>query len=170
MENNETSRWTFENKWYLLEAEEAFCNGSFVDAKFYYEKAVASAKTHKFVHEEALACELAAYFYLEIGETNKAVEYCLLAHEKYQEWGAIGKCTSLFKFFDSIMNRCVDSSPADSLAIVNDVQSELARLSEDSIRNAEVRKRRVDEDDHSFGGPEPVQAGSSPDEVVKTLD
>ena len=68
------------------------------------------------------------------------------------------------------MNRCVDSSPADSLAIVNDVQSELARLSEDSIRNAEVRKRRVDEDDHSFGGPEPVQAGSSPDEVVKTLD
>ena len=70
------------------------------------------------------------------------------------------------------MNRCVDSSPADSLGlvIVNDVQSELARLSEDSIRNAEVRKRRVDEDDHSFGGPEPVQAGSSPDEVVKTLD
>ena len=45
----ETSRWTFENKWYLLEADEAFCNGSFVDAKFYYyyEKAVASAKTHK---------------------------------------------------------------------------------------------------------------------------
>ncbi|KAL7494687.1 hypothetical protein ACHAWT_005408, partial [Skeletonema menzelii] len=107
----ETSRWTFENKWYLLEAE---------------------TKKH---------------------------------------WpGAIGKCTSLFKFFDSIMNRCVDSSPADSLAIVNDVQSELARLSEDSIRNAEVRKRRVDEDDHSFGGAEPVQAGSSPDEVVKTLD
>ena len=43
----------------------------------------------QFVHEEALACELAAYFYLEIGETNKAVEYCLLAHEKYQEWVSI---------------------------------------------------------------------------------
>ena len=76
--------------------------------------------------------------------------------------GAIGKCTSLLKFFDSIMNRCVDSSPADSLAIVNDVQSELARLFEDSIRNAEVRKRRVDEDDHSFGGPSPCRQVVAP--------
>ena len=33
-----------------------------------------------------LASELAACFYLEIGEANKAVEYCLLAHERYQEW------------------------------------------------------------------------------------
>eukprot|EP00986_Skeletonema_menzelii_P005636 scaffold2093_cov219-Skeletonema_menzelii.AAC.1 len=140
----ETSQWTFENKWFLLEAEEAFCNGSFDDAKLYYEKAVTSAKTHKFVHEEALACELAAYFYLEIGEANKAVDYCLLAHEKYQEWGAIGKCTSLFKFFEGVMNKRVDSSPA----IVNEVQSELAHLlSEDSLGSAEVRKRRVD--DHS---------------------
>ena len=48
----------------------------------------------QFVHEEALACELAAYFYLEIGDTKKAEigdtkkagEYCLLAHEKYGEW------------------------------------------------------------------------------------
>ena len=43
----ETCQWTFENKWYLLEAEEAFCNGNFDDAKDYYEKAVASAKEHK---------------------------------------------------------------------------------------------------------------------------
>ena len=45
----------------------------------------------QFVNEEALACELAAYFYLEIGEVNKAVEYCLLAHEKYQEWVSISR-------------------------------------------------------------------------------
>ena len=40
----------------------------------------------QFVHEEALACELAAYFHLEIGDLNNSVEYCLQAHEKYQEW------------------------------------------------------------------------------------
>ena len=40
----------------------------------------------QFVHEEALACELAAYFYLEIGEAKKAARYCLLANEKYHEW------------------------------------------------------------------------------------
>ena len=43
----ETCRWNFENKWYLLEAEEAFCNGKYDDAKAYYEKAVTSAKEHK---------------------------------------------------------------------------------------------------------------------------
>ena len=38
------------------------------------------------MHEEALACELAAYFYLETGEVEKAREYFLLAYEKYHEW------------------------------------------------------------------------------------
>eukprot|EP00986_Skeletonema_menzelii_P013592 scaffold8066_cov147-Skeletonema_menzelii.AAC.1 len=110
----ETSQWTFENKWFLLEAEEAFCNGNFDQAKLYYEKAVTSAEIHKFVHEEALACELAAYFYLEIGDVINAAEYCLRAHERYQEWGAIGKCTSLFEFFGSVMNGCVASSPTNA--------------------------------------------------------
>jgi hypothetical protein len=54
------------------------------------------------VHEEALACELAAYFYLEVGENEKAMQYFLLAHEKYHEWGALGKRDSLFKFVESI--------------------------------------------------------------------
>ena len=92
----------------------------------------------QFVHEEALACELAAYFYLEIGDVNKAGDYCLLSHERYHEWGAIEKCTSLFNYFEGVMKKCVDSSSAVSMAITNEVQSELAHLlSEDS------RKRRA---------------------------
>ena len=43
----ESSSWTFENKWFLLEAEESFCNNNFDAAKIYYEKAIASAKDHK---------------------------------------------------------------------------------------------------------------------------
>jgi hypothetical protein len=43
----QSSQWTFENKWYLLEAEESFCNNNFEAAKTYYEKAVSSAKSHK---------------------------------------------------------------------------------------------------------------------------
>ncbi|KAK1740120.1 putative AAA ATPase [Skeletonema marinoi] len=92
----ESSKWTFENKWYLLEAEESYCNNNFEVAKLFYEKAISSAKEHKFVHEEALACELAGYFYVELRDTDKAMEYFLLAHEKYHEWGAFGKCDSLF--------------------------------------------------------------------------
>ena len=43
----ESSQWTFENKWYLLEAEESYCNNEFEVAKLFYEKAISSAKEHK---------------------------------------------------------------------------------------------------------------------------
>jgi predicted ATPase len=43
----ESSRWNFENKWYLLEAEEAYCNKDFESAKSFYAKAITSAKEHK---------------------------------------------------------------------------------------------------------------------------
>ena len=43
----ESSSWNFENKWYLLEAEESFCSNNFEAAKTYYDKAIASAKDHK---------------------------------------------------------------------------------------------------------------------------
>ena len=53
-----------------------------------------------------MACELAAYFYLELGENIKSVEYFKLALEKYKEWGAFEKCDSLSKFvvfFESML-------------------------------------------------------------------
>jgi hypothetical protein len=43
----ESSQWTFENKWYLLEAEDAYCNNDVEAAKTYCEKAIASANNHK---------------------------------------------------------------------------------------------------------------------------
>jgi len=43
----ESSRWTFENKWYLLEAEESYCSNDFKTAESFYEKAVSSANAHK---------------------------------------------------------------------------------------------------------------------------
>jgi hypothetical protein len=43
----ESSQWTFENKWYLLEAEESYCNNDFEAAKSFYRNAISSAKNHK---------------------------------------------------------------------------------------------------------------------------
>ena len=40
----------------------------------------------QFVHEEALAHELAAYFYLELDKREQSIQHFLLAHEKYLEW------------------------------------------------------------------------------------
>ena len=65
--------------------------------------------------------------------------------------GAIGKCTSLIKFFDGTLNERVASSPA--IANANEVQSDLASLlPQNSHQNTEYRKRRAG--DHSSGNPE----------------
>jgi hypothetical protein len=56
-----------------------------------------------------LACELAAYFYLELGQKEKALELFLAAHEKFHEWGAFGKCTSLFEFVSSTFTSFIGS-------------------------------------------------------------
>jgi histidine kinase len=43
----ESSLWTFEHKWYLLEAEESYYYNDFEVAELFYEKAISSAKEHK---------------------------------------------------------------------------------------------------------------------------
>ena len=84
----ECSLWNFENKLLLLQAEQCFYLEDFDSAKSFYDAAILSAKKHKFVHEEALACELAGHFLLESGEGegNSSLPYFLLAEEKYLEW------------------------------------------------------------------------------------
>jgi hypothetical protein len=44
------------------------------------------------------ACELAAKFYLGIGELQMSLQHFTLAHEKYSSWGAIGKAEKLFLY------------------------------------------------------------------------
>ncbi|KAK1744366.1 hypothetical protein QTG54_004899 [Skeletonema marinoi] len=49
--------------------------------------------------QEALAHELAAYS-IWSWEKRANLEHFMLAHEKYLEWGALGKCDSLLKFVE----------------------------------------------------------------------
>lgn len=82
------SSWNFENKLLLLQAEQCFYLEDFDSAKRYYDAAILSAQKHRFLHEEALACELAGYFLLESGEgeENSSLNYLLQAERKYNEW------------------------------------------------------------------------------------
>ena len=64
----------------------------------------------QFLSEEALALELAGYCYLACGENETAVDHFLLAHEKYHEWGAYGKCSSLYNF---VQHRFAVSVPSN---------------------------------------------------------
>jgi hypothetical protein len=59
------------------------------------------------VNEEALANELAGYFYLDTGRSDESVHYFSQAEEKYREWGAVAEASTLGKYLDckeSLMN------------------------------------------------------------------
>lgn len=94
------SLWNFEHRSFLLMAEESYSDGNFENAKIYYDKAVSLAGQHKFVHEEALTCELAAYFYFNQGRKSTAFKYFKSAKEKFQEWGAFAKVRTLQAFME----------------------------------------------------------------------
>ena len=97
----ESSQHNFCHQLYLLEAEEAYCDKNHQLARLLYEKAVLTAKKHRFINYEALACELAGYFFYKMHQNDLSVQYFLQAHEKYHEWGAIAKSNSLFQFVQS---------------------------------------------------------------------
>ena len=86
------------NKISLLEAEHSYSCGNFEQAAELYKKAITTARTCKFLNEEALACELAAKFHMAKGNSTSSLDHFILAHELYQKWGAVEKATQLFAF------------------------------------------------------------------------
>jgi len=96
------SVWNFQNKLHLLQAEEQFCERDFDLAESYYEAAISSAKEHRFLNDEALSLELAGVFYLETGRKKRSIPYLSQAVEKYREWGAHYKASSLEKYLEQV--------------------------------------------------------------------
>jgi len=91
------SVWNFENKLFLLQAESHYAYGDMDCAAEKYKLAEESSKKHRFVHEEALACELAAAFHQKAGNSNLVKELLDKAVKCYQMWGAKGKVDSLLE-------------------------------------------------------------------------
>lgn len=85
---SEYSLWNWENKVLLLEAENMFSIGEFDGAMTMYDNAIRSAYEHKFIHEEAIASELAAIFYYERGFRQKSLSYFEHSLKSYRKWGA----------------------------------------------------------------------------------
>src|SRR5580658_7938380 len=85
----------FENRSALVGAEIARIEGRVLDAEQLYEQAIHSAQANGFVHNEALADELAARFYAARGFEDIAHLYLRKARYGYQRWGADGKVRQL---------------------------------------------------------------------------
>ncbi|MCJ2543339.1 ATP-binding sensor histidine kinase [Thermostichus vulcanus] len=85
----------YQHKVDLLEAEWARQQGSLETAMLAYRRAIQGAKQGGFLHEEALAYELAAEFYLEQDFEEIAYTYFRLAHHTYRRWQAPAKALDL---------------------------------------------------------------------------
>lgn len=94
---SELCPWNFRHKALLLNAELARVDGEDERAAMGYDEAIATAKSHRFVHEEALACERAAMFSSELGNRITARDYFVQAHELYLRWGARAKAADVLE-------------------------------------------------------------------------
>jgi PAS domain S-box-containing protein len=85
----------FENRVALVGAEIARIEGRELDAERLYEHAIRSASANGFVHNEALATEVASRFYAARGFDKIARVYLQDARYGYIRWGADGKVRQL---------------------------------------------------------------------------
>lgn len=85
----------FLHKYLLVAAEMTRISGKTPEAMELYDRAIASAKEHEFIQNEALSNELAAKFWLERGKEDFAKLYMRRARQGYQIWGAKRKVEDL---------------------------------------------------------------------------
>jgi PAS domain S-box-containing protein len=85
----------FENRAALVGAELARLEGRALDAMRLYEQAIQSAHANGFVHNEALANELAGRFYLGRGLQKNGLAHLRDARACFAQWGADGKVQQL---------------------------------------------------------------------------
>jgi histidine kinase len=79
----------------LIDAERARTVGDTARARESYDRAIALARRHRFVNDEALANELAARFYAGLDSPRVAEAYLVEAHHAWLRWGAVAKARAL---------------------------------------------------------------------------
>ena len=82
------SSWNYSNKIQLLAAEYNSIEGNIEDAKSAYACAISLSCSSKFIHEQGLAAECAAFHCKRIGESEDAIRYFNQAKECYMKWGS----------------------------------------------------------------------------------
>jgi PAS domain S-box-containing protein len=105
----------FETRAALVNAEIARIDGRDVDAMHLYEQAVRSARANGFIHNEALANELASRFYAARGFEKIARVYLQDARYGYLRWGADGKVRQLEQHHPHLRDAPVPASPTATI-------------------------------------------------------
>ena len=99
------SKWNFENKSKLLQAELYYVEGNLESAEAFYKASIKAAHEHKIIHEEALACELYGIFCVENKMADEGLKQLRIALDQYKQWGAMKKANTLQLFIDRVDSR-----------------------------------------------------------------
>jgi PAS domain S-box-containing protein len=108
----------FENRAALVGAEIARIEGRELDAERLYEHAIRSSHANGFVHNEALANELAAHFYRARRFDKIADMYLRDARYCYLSWGADGKVRQLDGFYPHLRGQPLPGPTSTIVATV----------------------------------------------------
>ena len=87
-EKSEKSPWNYQNKLHLLEAEMFSAQRLKGRARISFNAAITAARSSKFIHEQGLACELAAMHCVRYGDGINARSFFNQALECYSKWGS----------------------------------------------------------------------------------
>jgi len=97
----------------LLHAEIARVRGMNADAIVLYDRAIMHARQNRFLHEEALANELAGRFYSGLGLATPARAYVEEGAWLYRRWGATAKAAHLELEFATLLGATRTSAPGE---------------------------------------------------------
>ena len=124
----QTAPMNYRHKWDAIEAEKQRVLGNKAAAIEHYDRAIAGAKEHQFVNEEALANELAAKFYLDWGKEKVAQSYLIQAYYGYASWGATAKVDRLVTLYPQLLSPILQPDPIESTSTaITDLSSSLMR-------------------------------------------
>jgi PAS domain S-box-containing protein len=106
----------FESRAALIGAELARLESRVLDAEHLYEQAIRSSRDNGFVHNEAIAYEVAARFYRARGFDQFADVYLRNARHCYLRWGAEGKVQQLEEVYPQLRTEGPAPGPTGTIA------------------------------------------------------
>jgi PAS domain S-box-containing protein len=105
----------FSNRAALVSAEIARIEGRDLDAQHLYEQAIRSTHANGFIHNEAVAYEVAARFYAARGFDRFAEAYLREARSCYVRWNADGKVRQLDLQHPRLREKVYAASPTSTI-------------------------------------------------------
>lgn len=109
---SENGSGNFNSFFHLVSAEIAFLNGEINDALKLTDNAIRESKLMRNLNLEAVAYELAAFYYKSQNKELEEKLYLKNAFETYEKWGAIIKLNQLEKEFPDIVHTIAKKQPS----------------------------------------------------------